>query len=507
MILSQTLGPSTVADINSNGADFERFVPHYINSFFLHNTDADEIIKVRRLLKPKFLSGYDHLPTKTVCGIIDLIFHPLAYLFNLSFSNGIFPSYFKISKIVPLYKGGDTSKLINVRSISIFPSLSKVLERIMYNKMVLFIDSQPILHFYQFGFRSHVGLQDAIATFVNFVANKLDKHENVSAIFLDVAKAFDSIDHDVLLNKLYCYDFRSVAHQWFASYIKNRMQYVNADGVKSRLRLLRTGMAQWSVLGPLMFLMYINDLPIISPDNIFILFADDVTCLTAPARLQHVCNCIGDCFSSNKLALGVTKTKQFFFFNQSVSPELYLNNSVIECVNNFKFLGCYIDNVLSWRLHIEFVCKKVANEIAMLRASYRIFPMYVKKLVYYVYIYPFLTYSLVAWGNAANVHVNRIITLQKQAIKLVYGIKRLDNVAPIAHKNSILLLPELYEMSLSCFIFHCYVMHYNASLFISQNIIPHSGLSATSTHNSQYNLYLPYVRTSLCKSSIVYKSI
>ena len=130
--------------------------------------------------------------------------------------------------------------------------------------MISFIDSQPILHFYHFGFHSNAGTQDAIATFVNFVANKLDKHDHISAIFLDLAKAFDFIYHNVW-HKLYCYGFRGVAHQWFANYIKNRMQYVNADGVKSRLQLLRTGIAQGSVLRPLMFLMYINDLPNVSP--------------------------------------------------------------------------------------------------------------------------------------------------------------------------------------------------------------------------------------------------
>ena len=120
------------------------------------------------------------------------------------------------------------------------------------------------------------------------------------------------------------------------------MQYVNADGIKSRLRLLRTGIAQGSVFGPLMFLLYINDLPKVSLDDLFILFADDTTCLTAPARLQHVCKCIRNWFSANKLALSVSKTKQTLFScRQSVPPVLYLNYSVIECVNSFKFLGCY----------------------------------------------------------------------------------------------------------------------------------------------------------------------
>ena len=331
---------------------------------------------------------------------------------------------------MPLYKGGDTSKLINFRPISILPSLSKVLERIMYNRMVSFIDFQSTLYFYQFGCRSHVGTQDAIATFVNFVASKLDKHEDDSAIFLDVAKAFNSINHYVLLHKLYCYEFRGVTHQLFASYIKNPMQYANAGGVKSRLRLLRTGIAQRSVLGPLMFLLYINDLPNVNPDDLFILFADDTTYLTVPARLQLVCNCVGGWFSANKLALSVSKTKQMLYsLRQSVSSVLYLNNPVIECVNNFKFLGCYMDNVLSWRLHTESVCRKVTNGIEMLGVNYRIFPVYVKKLVYYAYIYPFLIYSLTVWGNAAKVHINRIVTLQKQIIRLVHGIKRLDRVA------------------------------------------------------------------------------
>ena len=130
-------------------------------------------------------------------------------------------------------------------------------------------------------------------------------------------------------------------------------------------------------------------------------------------------------------------------------------------------------------------------------------------MVSYAYIYPFLTYSLTVWSNVTKVHINRIVTLQKQVTRLVYGIKWLDHVAPIAYKNCILLLSELYEMSLSYFFFRCYIMHYNASLFVSlfvcqgRHIISRSGLSATSTRISQFNLYLPYIRTSLCKISIV----
>ena len=132
-----------------------------------------------------------------------------------------------------------------------------------------------------------------------------------------------------------------------------------------------------------------------------------------------------------------------------------------------------------------------------------------------------MAYSLAVWGNVAKVHINRIITLQKQEIRLVHRIKRLDRVAPIAYENSILLLPELYEMSLSCSFFRCYNIHYIASLFVSlfvsqgiiprsglsATIIPRSGLSATSARNSQYYLYLPYVCMSLCKINIVYQSI
>ena len=179
--------------------------------------------------------------------------------------------------------------------------------------MVSFIDFQSILHFYQFGFCSHLGTQFAIVAFVNIVANKLGKYEVVSAIFLNVAKAFFSINHHVLLHKMYCYGFRGVAPQRFASYIKNPMQYVNADGVKSKLWLLRTGIAQRSVLGPLMFLLYINDLLNVNPDDLFILFADDTTCLTAPARLQHVFNCIEDGFQLKSLHLVYPKRNKYFF--------------------------------------------------------------------------------------------------------------------------------------------------------------------------------------------------
>jgi hypothetical protein len=248
-------------------------------------------------------------------------------------------------------------------------------------------------------------------------------------------------------------------------------------------------------------------LPNASPEDVFVLFADDTACLTTPVRLQSTCTHIAAWFVANKLALNVGKTKHLLFsLKNTASPVLYLNDSLVESVTNFKFLGCYIDNMLGWRMHVENMCKKVSCGVAMLRAAY-LFPVYVKKMIYFAYIYPFLMYSLAVWGCAANIHFNKLVVLQKRAIRLVYSMGKLDHVAPVAYAHHMLLLPELYELLLSCFVYRFCKLQYNASLFNNQGIVVRRDVNAINTRNSNTDFYVPFVRTSIRKISIVIHSI
>ena len=168
------------------------------------------------------------------------------------------------------------------------------------------------------------------------------------------------------------------------------MQYVECNGIKSRLRMLRTGVPQGSVLGLLLFLLYINDLPAISKKTLFVLFADDTICITFPNKLQKCCDLVGSWFLSNKLVLNIKKTKHMLFtLKNVVIPDVSIYNVPVEYVSRTKFLGCIIDSKLKWSEHVSCVHKKVSRGIALLRASYNLFPLFVKRMIYFAFVHTY----------------------------------------------------------------------------------------------------------------------
>ena len=499
------LGPKTVMHTCDNN-EYKHFVEHNVNSFVLRDTDYNEIISVCKALRSKSSSGFDSISTKLLQAVIDILAYPLAYICNLSFVHGIYPDLFKIAKVIPIFKGGDKSNLANYRPVSVLPSVSKILERLMYNRMLQFIEKYLLITEWQFGFRPHRSTQDAISHFVEYVTGNLDGKDDVCALFIDVAKAFDSLDHDVLLYKLSAYGFRGNSYAWLNSYLHKRMQYVEVQGHKSALRLLKTGVPQGSILGPLLFLLYINDLVNVSQDTRFILFADDTTCLVAPDKFQNVCNLVSHWFTLNKLCLNVNKTKYMLFSMRNVTPPAVTIMGVnIECVDSVKFLGCVVDNAISWHAHISHVCNKMSHGIALLRYAHNRFLVWVKRLLYFAYVYPHLCYCMAIWGSAAGVHINRVLVMQKCAIRLMLGIGRLDHVKPLAYVNNLLLVPELYEMQLAVNMYKSCVLCYNVDMFSSAGYIP---LCDRPTRGGgMHNYYVPYCRTSLRKNCVLHRAV
>jgi hypothetical protein len=466
------LGPNTVAGVMGN-ENYAEHINTNDHSFVLHAVSCNEIVNICRKLKSKTSCGVDGISTKLLQQVIDLIVQPLEYIINMSFVSGVFPNALKIAKVVPIFKGGDPSKLVNYRPVSILPSISKIFERLMYERVTAFCNKFNLLSMSQYGFRACRGTQDAVADLVEHVTKSLDEHKDVSALYVDIAKAFDSINHGILLHKMYKYGFRGNTHMWFTSYLQQRLQYVEVDGCKSLLRILRTGVPQGSVLGTLLFLLYINDLPacVSLPDVHFILFADDTTCLAPPNRLQEVCNAISMWFKSNKLVLNTDKTKHMLFSLRSViSPLIYLDGNPIELVKSTKFVGCIVDDGLVWKEHVSFVCKKMSQGIAMLRCVYNVYPAWVKKMIYFAYVYPYLCYCLAAWGNSADVHINRVKVLQKKSIRLMLNLSPLEHVTPWAKLYRLLLFDEKRDNSLAVFAFRNYMYDHNSSLYAMEDL-------------------------------------
>ena len=496
-----TLGSGTLAGLpNTNLETSIKYINFNRDSFYLTDTSLNEVINVCLKLPAKTSCGLDEISTKLLHSVIDLISDPLAHIINLSFNTGTYPFSWKIAKVVPVFKSGDANLPINFRPISVLSAFSKITERLMCIRMSAFISSKHLLSNSQYGFRKGRCTEQAVANLVNLVSENLDNAVDVFAMYVDVAKAFDSIDISILLCKLHAYGFRGTAHLWFKNYLRNRCQYVEKG---SAFKCLTHGVPQGSILGPILFLLYINDLPSISRNTHFILFADDTTALIPISNayaIQNECDKIFDWFRDNRLQLNVTKTKCMLFTlsRHRINPLVLAENKPLDYVSSFRFLGCLIDCRLSWNDHVNNVCMCISKGIAMLHATKSLFPFYVKRLIYFACIYPYLTYCLTSWGSATNNLKSCILLLQKRALRLVAGADFLSHSKPIAYKFGFLLLDELYSY-LCCIEMFSYI-HNLPSAIIPANLNctqPTRRPSRTSN-----NLYVPYSRTLLRQRSL-----
>ena len=264
----------------------------------------------------------------------------------------------------PLYKKDDDRSFGNYRPISLLSSISKIFERVAFNQLYEHFTSNGLLYESQYGFRKLHSTELAALEFTDRISQEMDAKKIPFSIFLDLSKAFDTLDHKVLLTKLHHYGIRNIALNWFRSYLTKRTQYVDCNGVSSSIREIETGVPQGSILGPLLFIIYMNDIHTVSDSLNFILHADDTTLSSPMCSFTRRCNGnielistlinsemnkIADWLAVNKLSLNVQKTKfMIFHYRQRVLTEndipcLMINNTLIERVTEFNFLGLTVN--------------------------------------------------------------------------------------------------------------------------------------------------------------------
>ena len=371
----------------------------------------------------------DNISSKLLKTIINDIAPILSHIFNRSLATGIVPSLLKIAKVTPIFKSGDNQTFSNYRPISILPSVSKILEKIMYVRLYDFIASNNILSPHQFGFRAKRSTHMAINDLYCNITNSLDNKLHCLGIFLDLSKAFDTLNHDILLHKLNLYGIRGLANTWIRNYLSDRKQYVVYDHKMSDEGKIVCGVPQGSILGPLLFLIYINDLPLSSSNSHFIIFADDTNILFShrdPDQLEkninHELMNISNWFKLNKLSLNIDKTNFMIFKNKhSNKPDLNfkieIDDKNIEKVDVTKFLGILIDENLSWKSHTSHISKIVSKYNGIIRKIRPYLNQDSLHTLYNTLVLPYLSYCTLVWGDKNNTNLESLFILQKKVIR------------------------------------------------------------------------------------------
>ena len=318
------IGPSLAMNIphlTDNNTD--GYITDNINSIFLGKIEKDEILNIVKDCESKKSTDCDDIDMSTIQYIIESVIEPFTYICNLSFSTGVFPENMKTAKVIPLYKNGDKHVFSNYRPVSLLPQFSKILEKLFVNRLDRFLNRYNILSSSQYGFRANHSTSMALLELTDEISTAIDKKHFLVSIFVDLKKAFDTIDHTILLKKLHKYGIRGVAHQWVTSYLKNRSQFVQVHNVTSEICSLTCGVPQGSVLGPKLFILYVNDIVNVSKMLKCILFADDTTLFYCGEHLVEVLRVVetelrimSNWFSINKLSLNIEKTKLMIFGNK-----------------------------------------------------------------------------------------------------------------------------------------------------------------------------------------------
>lgn len=453
---------------------FSNYIVSRVNqSMFLDPVHPVNIISICNKLKSKKSCGYDGLSTLIVKQTINYIAEPLAHIFNLSFVAGIVPSKLKIAEIIPIHKQGSEFSFQNYRPISLLPVFSKILEKIIAHKLVQFMECQNVLFHHQYGFRKNHSTFHPMLHLLKYIAesnnnNNTSKNPTV-AIFLDLSKAFDTISHDILLKKLEFYGIRGLCNEWFASYLSNRTQFLKVNDYKSTSQCINYGVPQGSILGPILFLLYINDIN--NSCNLNILsFADDTTIYKSGSNINELINCINteltkvyDWLCSNKLSLNINKTK-FMIFSPSgqvfdCSHQIQINSVPLQQINGkpggneLKFLGVCFDQHLTWKTHINYIGNKILKAIFIINRVKNSLPRYTLKTLYFTLIQSHLMYGIHVWGNACQTTLNRLILLQKRALRIINNKPYRYPTEDLFKQDNILKVRDLYKVQVSLFMY------------------------------------------------------
>ena len=393
---------------DSSNAFKDHLCQTYNTTFNFQNVNESDIKNIIKSLNSKSSTGYDGISTVLLKKLQSVLIRPITLIINQSLNSGIFPSKLKLAKIIPIHKKDNVHLVENYRPISLLPAISKVFEKVVLDQLYSYFIQNDYLSESQYGFRKFHSTEYAILEVVDRISFELDKGNSLLAIFLDLSKAFDTLNPDILLYKLKYYGINNSALQWFESYLNNRSHYVEIDNIKSDKCSLSLGVPQGSILGPLLFTIYLNDIQSASTFFNYIQYADDTSLLNSIQNLDSTTintelGKVHKWLSDNMLSLNIKKTKFMLFHNKQKKiltiPMIKIQDIIINRVTNFNFLGIMLNENLNWSTHTDKISVAISRGVGILYKLKHFFPTYVLKTLYYSFDYASFIICYLGMGN------------------------------------------------------------------------------------------------------------
>lgn len=375
---------------------------------------------------------------------------------------------FKTSIVRPIYKKGNKLDPSNYRPISLITNFTKIFEKIIKKRLTAYLQKYKIISAKQYGFQAGISTQDAIVSLTEKIYNSLDQQMPSLAVFLDLAKAFDTVSISLLAESLEDLGIRGVNLKLFKSYLTDRIQYVSVNGVHSDPKTIKYGVPQGTVLGPLLFIIYINNLFLIETSGEIITFADDTVVyykdsdwVKLKQKVETDFTHIKKWFNSKILTINFDKT--FFLPFSSYKNKLPPYNTLeinedgqvtyITSTNSVKYLGIFIDSHLKWDTHTEYITKKIRSIIYLFHKIKHILDTKDLKILYHSLVNPHLTYAILGWGGVLNIHLKSVETLQKRFFKIILNKSTMYPSEKLLDEIKILDLRQYYFYTVCIYIY------------------------------------------------------
>ena len=441
--LSNTIPKSTLNPLE--------LIPDIANEMNLESTSEQELINIINGLN-NVGAGVDNISAKLFKLSFSVILKPLLHLFNSCLQSGTFPLCLKIAVIKPIFKSGECHLVNNYRPISILPFMSKILEKLIYIRLINHLNINKIIHENQFGFQKNKATYMPILLLQDTITKAFEEGEFALGLYIDIKKAFDTVNIELLLKKLFKYGVRHKSHNIISSYLSERTQCVKIRNTVSAYKEVTMGVPQGSILGPILFILYINDLPNISNDMTCLSYADDTAiifknkCIT---HLQLTVNTlllsITDWFCANFLSLNISKTytQHYTTCSSDFKLDVKLNNTPVEEKANIKYLGIEIDKSLKFTTHIDHISSIMSRNIGIIARIRYCIDKRTAHILYNSLILPYLNYCCMIWGINYSSQLNKIVILQKRAVRLIEYVYPPHSSEPIFKQYNILKLPDI----------------------------------------------------------------